>query len=325
MSNPVKGRAVVVQPEEGASFWQPVPANGHADPKLTPASTGYDGLSMGYQTIAPGGRVREHSHGDQVELQICFRGRGRVMVDGASHRLVPGTACFLGYDVKHEIYNDSADDLVMLWVVSPPGLEHFFEAIGRPRQLYWEKLDPEVRRITEAALRDMEKRGAVVREVSLPHLKESLESATDISLAEALHVHEAAGYFPSRAAEYGEEVRQRIFAPKHIEDHKNDRRKRTHFEKRRNLASVAIDQQVIAGPRQPCHGHDHGDIGQTNCAEQGGVRERFPPPQKVVCIRSGRQRVALMNIHGSPAAQSRSRCQSVCGHARKRHNRQRST
>jgi aspartyl-tRNA(Asn)/glutamyl-tRNA(Gln) amidotransferase subunit A len=56
----------------------------------------------------------------------------------------------------------------------------------------------------------MEKRGAAVREVSLPHLKESLDAATEISLAEALHVHEAAGYFPARAADYGEEVRQRI-------------------------------------------------------------------------------------------------------------------
>ena len=82
--------------------------------------------------------------------------------------------------------------------------------LGRPREHYWEKLDPEVRRITEAAVRDMEKRGAAVREVSLPHLKESLEAATEISLAEALHVHEAAGYFPARAADYGEEVRQRI-------------------------------------------------------------------------------------------------------------------
>jgi hypothetical protein len=68
-----------------------------------------------------------------VELQICFRGAGHVMVDGASHRLVPGTACFLGYDVKHEIINDGPDELVMLWVISPPGLEDFFEAIGRPR------------------------------------------------------------------------------------------------------------------------------------------------------------------------------------------------
>jgi hypothetical protein len=78
--------------------------------------------------------VREHSHGDQVELQICFRGQGHVDVDGVSHPLVPGTACLLGYDVKHEIHNDGPDDLVMLWVITPPGLENFFEAIGRPRR-----------------------------------------------------------------------------------------------------------------------------------------------------------------------------------------------
>ena len=130
----VKGHAVVVQPEEGASYWQPVPANGHADPKLTPANTRYEGLSMGYQTIAPGGRVREHSHGEGVELQICFRGRGRVVVEGQSHPLVPGTACFLGPDVKHEIVNDGPEDLVMLWVASPPGLERFFETIGQLRR-----------------------------------------------------------------------------------------------------------------------------------------------------------------------------------------------
>jgi quercetin dioxygenase-like cupin family protein len=130
----VRGRGVVVQPDQGASYWQPVPANGHADPKLTPATTGFEAQAMGYQTIAPGCRVREHSHGDQIELQICFRGRGRVMVDGVSHPLTPGTACFLGYDVKHEILNDSTEDLVMMWVITPPGLEDFFKAIGRPRQ-----------------------------------------------------------------------------------------------------------------------------------------------------------------------------------------------
>jgi quercetin dioxygenase-like cupin family protein len=128
-----RGRATVIQPSEGDSFWQPVPANGHADPKLTPLNTRYDALSMGYQTIAPKSRVREHSHGDQIELQICFRGRGRVVVDGVSHPLVPGTACFLGYDVKHEIINETDEELVMLWMVSPAGLENFFKGIGRPR------------------------------------------------------------------------------------------------------------------------------------------------------------------------------------------------
>ena len=126
--------SVVVQPDEGPSYWQPVPARGHADPKLYAANTGFPGLATGFQTIAPGGRIREHSHGDQVEIQVCFRGRGRVVVDGVSHPLVPGTACFLGYDVKHELINDEADDLVVLWVTSPSGLEHFFPAIGRPRQ-----------------------------------------------------------------------------------------------------------------------------------------------------------------------------------------------
>ncbi len=84
--------------------------------------------------------------------------------------------------------------------------------LGRPRQYYWEKLDGEVRRAADAAVREMEKRGATVREISLPHVKESLDAATEISLAEALYVHEAAGYFPARADEYGEEVRQRIDA-----------------------------------------------------------------------------------------------------------------
>jgi quercetin dioxygenase-like cupin family protein len=130
----VRGRAVVMQPDDGASYWQPVPANGHADPKLTAAVTGFEGLSMGFQTIAPGSHIREHSHDDQIELQICFGGRGRVVVDGTSHALTPGTACFLGYDVKHTIINEGPDDLVMLWVVAPAGLEDFFALIGRPRQ-----------------------------------------------------------------------------------------------------------------------------------------------------------------------------------------------
>jgi len=129
----IRGHAVVMQPEDGPSFWQPVPANGHADPKLFPENTHFDGLSMGYQTVAVGGRVREHSHADQIELQICFRGKGRVLVDGESHDIVPGTACFLGYDVKHEIINEGDDELVMMWVIAPAGLETFFEAIGRPR------------------------------------------------------------------------------------------------------------------------------------------------------------------------------------------------
>ena len=84
--------------------------------------------------------------------------------------------------------------------------------LGRPREYFWEKLDGEVRRATEAAVRDMQKHGTTVREISLPHLSESADAAANISLAETRYGHETAGYFPAHAHEYSEEVRQRIDA-----------------------------------------------------------------------------------------------------------------
>ena len=129
-----RGRVVVMQPADGASFWQPKPANGHTQVKLRAEETGFEALSMGYQTVAPGGRVRAHSHDSQVEIQICFRGRGSIVADGVRHALVAGTTCFLGRDVRHEIVNEGEDDLVLIWIISPPGLEDFFAAIGRPRR-----------------------------------------------------------------------------------------------------------------------------------------------------------------------------------------------
>ena len=130
---PLEGHAVVIQPEDGTSYWQPRPANGFASPKLIPENTNFGALSMGYQTIAEGGRVREHSHPEQIEIQICFRGKGHINIDGVKHKLHEGSACFLGYNVKHEIVNEGCGDLVMIWIISPGGLESFFKSIGRPR------------------------------------------------------------------------------------------------------------------------------------------------------------------------------------------------
>ena len=35
--------------------------------------------------------------------------------------------------MKHELVNESDTDLVMLWVITPAGLEDFFAAVGRER------------------------------------------------------------------------------------------------------------------------------------------------------------------------------------------------
>jgi aspartyl-tRNA(Asn)/glutamyl-tRNA(Gln) amidotransferase subunit A len=84
--------------------------------------------------------------------------------------------------------------------------------LGRPREYFWEKLDGQMRRATEAAVRDMEKEGATLREISLPHLRESADAATDVALAETRYGHEVAGYFPAHADKYSADVRHRIEA-----------------------------------------------------------------------------------------------------------------
>jgi hypothetical protein len=47
-----RGHAVVMQPGDGASYWQPIPANGHADPTLYPDNTRFPGLSMGCGAVS---------------------------------------------------------------------------------------------------------------------------------------------------------------------------------------------------------------------------------------------------------------------------------
>ena len=48
-------------------------------------------------------------------MLVGIRGHGRVVLDGVGHDMVPGTACFAGYDVKHQIINESDDeDLVIM-------------------------------------------------------------------------------------------------------------------------------------------------------------------------------------------------------------------
>jgi aspartyl-tRNA(Asn)/glutamyl-tRNA(Gln) amidotransferase subunit A len=82
--------------------------------------------------------------------------------------------------------------------------------LGLPKEYFWEPLDPEVRALAEAALESLERLGAAIEEVSLPSIAEAVEAANLIAAVEAREVHERAGTFPARAAEYGEDVRRRL-------------------------------------------------------------------------------------------------------------------
>ncbi len=47
-------------------------------------------------------------------------------------------------------------------------------------------------------------------EISLPSISASVEPSTQIALAESYSFHELSGYYPARAADYGEDVRKRL-------------------------------------------------------------------------------------------------------------------
>lgn len=82
--------------------------------------------------------------------------------------------------------------------------------LGWPRQYFFERVLEELKNALEKAVKQFEKMGATVEEVSLPHIEDSVELSTQIALAEALEYHESQGYYPAHAAEYGEDVRKRL-------------------------------------------------------------------------------------------------------------------
>src|SRR5690349_16959424 len=120
--------------DEGRSYWQPVPANGHVsiriEPKLLQMARPF---AVGTQTVAPGCHVREHVHPDNDEVIHFLSGRGSMKVDGVEYRVEPGMTAFLGKGHPHMFVADARHELQFLWIMVPNGLEDFFAAIGKPR------------------------------------------------------------------------------------------------------------------------------------------------------------------------------------------------
>jgi aspartyl-tRNA(Asn)/glutamyl-tRNA(Gln) amidotransferase subunit A len=82
--------------------------------------------------------------------------------------------------------------------------------LGIPRQLFFDALSTDVRKVFDSALRDLCKAGLTTTDISIPLLDETEDAGNHIAWVEALVFHSQQGYFPARAAEYGEDVRARV-------------------------------------------------------------------------------------------------------------------
>ncbi|WGF89597.1 cupin domain-containing protein [Marinivivus vitaminiproducens] len=130
-----KGDVLVLRPDEGDTWWQPVPANGHVTVRVAPDRVRMEHpLALGTQTVPPGCHIREHAHDRNEEVIHVIAGTGKAVVEGKEHPIEPGTTLFLGRNRRHMFRNDGEVDLTFVWLIVPNGLETFFEAIGRVRR-----------------------------------------------------------------------------------------------------------------------------------------------------------------------------------------------
>ncbi len=129
------GDVLVVQPGAAESYWQPVPANGHIEVIFAPHRVAMEHpIGLGTQTVAVGAYVREHAHDRNEEVLYVVSGRGRAVIDGENHPMVPGAAFFIGKNRRHMFINEGQEALTFVWLIVPNGLEDFFRLIGRPRR-----------------------------------------------------------------------------------------------------------------------------------------------------------------------------------------------
>jgi len=83
--------------------------------------------------------------------------------------------------------------------------------LGLPKEFFFDVVSEDVSVTFREAMRLLlQKRGATLKELSIPGLAETEEAGNYIAWAEATHYHQQAGWFPTQAADYGEDVRTRL-------------------------------------------------------------------------------------------------------------------
>src|SRR6202050_543509 len=123
--------------------------------------------------------------------------------------------------------------------------------LGWPKEYFFERVDPEVRRAINVAAKVLEEIGGRIQEVSLPHFADSQEPSTHIALAEATHYHQSRGFYPAQAGDYGEDVSSRLEAGTQVRavDYLRAREVKRQVERDLELAFKNVD--AILAPAVP--------------------------------------------------------------------------
>ena len=112
--------------------------------KIAP-STGSNNVAMGTQQVMAGTGVPIHRHFHMDEAFYVLAGSGTFILNDVDHPLDKDATIFIPRNSWHGFLNPD-HELLLLWVVSPPGLEGFFRETCTPpgvppRQLTHEQMN----------------------------------------------------------------------------------------------------------------------------------------------------------------------------------------
>jgi quercetin dioxygenase-like cupin family protein len=125
MTEAAAARGHVLGPTEGEHL---VLRDGNIFIKAAP-SGGCNGLAMGTQQVLVGVGIPIHRHFEMDEVLYVLEGSGTLILDDVRHSIGKGATLFVPKNTWHGFENADRE-LLLLWVVAPPGLDAFFREVA---------------------------------------------------------------------------------------------------------------------------------------------------------------------------------------------------
>jgi quercetin dioxygenase-like cupin family protein len=92
-------------------------------------SAGSNSLAMGTQQVLVGVGIPIHRHFEMDEVLYVLEGSGTFILNEVRHSIEKGCSLFIPKNTWHGFENADRE-LLLLWIVAPPGLEAFFREVA---------------------------------------------------------------------------------------------------------------------------------------------------------------------------------------------------
>jgi mannose-6-phosphate isomerase-like protein (cupin superfamily) len=108
-------------------------------------SRGSNNMALGTQQVPIRAGIPVHQHNEADEVLFVLEGTGFGILGEARMSVEKGSAMYVPNGVWHGVENPESE-LLLLWVVAPPGVEAFFREVASapgapPKQLSREQLN----------------------------------------------------------------------------------------------------------------------------------------------------------------------------------------